>query len=263
MLELSSTLSSHFRFLLQSLTEANADSVFRELCQVGYAPDYLFLLQTIFRTDPQRNLIGEATAFLLDVLKPNLPEHAFLQTKVLEINLVTFTNVADAILANGMFSHYDRPRIAQLCEKAGLYVRALQHYTELPDIKRVIVNTHAIEPQGEVRRKISAASARAHTRKSHQSSSFKLSPGEERKSRRQNYSISPTCFTIWEGLVSTFGASYVTRNKGRRASILVGAVSFFLGGASNAGIQHLLIALRDLDDPLTMVHLFAMLTLNL
>jgi clathrin heavy chain len=29
-------------------------------------------------------------------------------------------------LANGMFSHYDRPRIAQLCEKAGLYVRALQ-----------------------------------------------------------------------------------------------------------------------------------------
>jgi len=23
----------------------------------------------------------------------------------------------------------------------------MQHYTELPDIKRVIVNTHAIEPQ--------------------------------------------------------------------------------------------------------------------
>ncbi|TYG50692.1 hypothetical protein ES288_D10G195900v1 [Gossypium darwinii] len=31
--ELSSTLSSHVRFLLQSLTEANADSVFRELYQ--------------------------------------------------------------------------------------------------------------------------------------------------------------------------------------------------------------------------------------
>ncbi|XP_077251138.1 clathrin heavy chain 2-like [Tasmannia lanceolata] len=147
--------------------------------QVGYTPDYLFLLQTILRSDPQgavnfalmmsqmeggspvdyntitdlflqRNLIREATAFLLDVLKPNLPEHAHLQTKVLEINLVTFPNVADAILANGMFSHYDRPRIAQLCEKAGLFMRALQHYTELPDIKRVIVNTHAIEPQSLV-----------------------------------------------------------------------------------------------------------------
>ena len=42
---------------------------------------------------------------------------------------MTFPNVADAILANGMFSHYDRPRIAQLCEKAGLYVRALQVIT--------------------------------------------------------------------------------------------------------------------------------------
>ena len=86
---------------------------------------------------------------------------------------MTYPNVADSILANGMFSHYDRPRIAQLCEKAGLYLRALQvstfamvqlipslclsveliyilfmqHYAELPDIKRVIVNTHAIEPQ--------------------------------------------------------------------------------------------------------------------
>ena len=50
----------------------------------------------------------------------------FLVLQVLEINLVTYPNVADAILANGMFSHYDRPRIAQLCEKAGLYVRALQ-----------------------------------------------------------------------------------------------------------------------------------------
>ena len=34
-----------------------------------------------------------------------------------------------------------------MCEKAGLYMRALQHYTDLSDIKRVIVNTHAIDPQ--------------------------------------------------------------------------------------------------------------------
>ncbi|RWW12177.1 hypothetical protein GW17_00024164 [Ensete ventricosum] len=53
-----------------------------KVSDVGYTPDYLFLLQTILRSDPQRNMIREATAFLLDVLKPNLPEHAFLQTKV-------------------------------------------------------------------------------------------------------------------------------------------------------------------------------------
>lgn len=46
-----------------------------------------------------------------------------------------------------------------------------------------------------------------------------------------------TLFTsclYFAGLVSTFGASYVTRNYGRRISIMVGAVSFFLGGAVNA-----------------------------
>jgi clathrin heavy chain len=58
--------------------------------------------------------------------------------------------VADAILAGGVLTHYDRPRVAQLCEKAGLYMRALQHYTDLSDIKRVVVNTHAIEPQALV-----------------------------------------------------------------------------------------------------------------
>ncbi|GFY82280.1 clathrin, heavy chain [Actinidia rufa] len=49
-----------------------------------------------------------------------------------------------------MFSHYDCPRVAQPCEKAGLYVRALQHYTDLPDIKRVIVNNHATESQSSL-----------------------------------------------------------------------------------------------------------------
>lgn len=66
---------------------------------------------------------------------------------MLEINLVTNPQVADAILANGTLTHYDRPRVAQLCEKGGLYMRALQHYTDLPDIKRVIINTHAMDPQ--------------------------------------------------------------------------------------------------------------------
>uniref|UniRef100_A0A803KRG1 Clathrin heavy chain n=1 Tax=Chenopodium quinoa TaxID=63459 RepID=A0A803KRG1_CHEQI len=119
--------------------------------QVGYTPDYLFLLQTILRTDPQ----GAVNfALMMSQMEGGCPidyntiTDLFLQ--VLEINLVTFPNVADAILANGMFSHYDRPRIAQLCEKAGLYLQALKHYTELPDVKRVIVNTHAIEPQALV-----------------------------------------------------------------------------------------------------------------
>eukprot|EP00879_Flechtneria_rotunda_P000465 GHRR01000566.1.p1 GENE.GHRR01000566.1~~GHRR01000566.1.p1 ORF type:complete len:1351 (+),score=578.78 GHRR01000566.1:197-4249(+) len=95
----------------------------------------------------QRNMVREATGFLLDALAADRPEDGPLQSKLLEINLVTNPQVADAILANGTLTHYDRPRIAQLCEKAGLYMRALQHYTDLKDLKRSIVNTHAIDPQ--------------------------------------------------------------------------------------------------------------------
>ena len=145
-------------------------------CEMAnYKPDYSYLLQSTLMSNPQgavnialqianqspppldfntvadlflqRNMIREATSFLLEVLKNDNPEQAGLQTKVLEINLVTFPNVADAILGQGKLTHYDRPRIAQLCEKAGLYMRALQHYTEVSDLKRCCVNTHGIEPQ--------------------------------------------------------------------------------------------------------------------
>ena len=50
--------------------------------------------------------------------------------------------MAEAILSQGMFTHYDRPAVGKLCEMAGLYQRALEHYTELNDLKRVVV--HAV-----------------------------------------------------------------------------------------------------------------------
>ena len=146
--------------------------------RVNYTPNYMQMLQSLMMSDPpsavslaqrcskmtpppldmqsvadlflQRNMIREATSLLLDILKDDNEEQAALQTKVLEINLVTYPNVADAILAQGKLSHYDRPRIAQLCEKAGLYGRALQHYTELSDLKRCVSATHAIEPNALV-----------------------------------------------------------------------------------------------------------------
>jgi clathrin heavy chain len=94
-----------------------------------------------------RNLVQETTSFLLDVLKNNRPEEGPLQTKLLEINLNMAPQVANAIFENDMFSHYDKPRIAILCEKAGLYQRALELYTDLNDIKRVIVHTNLIPPE--------------------------------------------------------------------------------------------------------------------
>ncbi|CAG9559173.1 unnamed protein product [Danaus chrysippus] len=140
--------------------------------KVGYTPDYIYLLRSVMRTNPEQgagfagmlvaedppladinqivdvfmeqNMVQQCTAFLLDALKNNRPEEGALQTRLLEMNLMSAPQVADAILGNGMFTHYDRAHVAQLCEKAGLLQRALEHYTDLYDIKRAVVHTHLL-----------------------------------------------------------------------------------------------------------------------
>ncbi|CAF2929073.1 unnamed protein product [Rotaria sp. Silwood2] len=137
--------------------------------KVNYQPDYIYLLRSIMRINPEQgllvqdnepladltqivdvffeqNLIQQCTAFLLDALKNNREDQGHLQTRLLEMNLMQAPQVADAILGNNMFTHYDRPHIAQLCEKAGLLQRALEHYTDLYDIKRAVVHTHLLNP---------------------------------------------------------------------------------------------------------------------
>ncbi|KAI9865995.1 MAG: hypothetical protein M1813_001962 [Trichoglossum hirsutum] len=143
--------------------------------QSGYNPDYTQLLQNIVRINPEKgaefatalaneasgalvdldrvvdvfqsqNMIQQATAFLLDALKENKPEQGHLQTRLLEMNLLNAPQVADAILGNDMFSYYDKPKIAQLCENAGLYQRALEHYDDPVAVKRVIVHTKVLNP---------------------------------------------------------------------------------------------------------------------
>ncbi|KAE8748133.1 Clathrin heavy chain [Frankliniella occidentalis] len=142
--------------------------------KVGYTPDYVFLLRNVMRINPdhgvsfaqmlvqddepladinqivdifmEQNMVQQCTAFLLDALKNNRPAEGPLQTRLLEMNLISAPQVADAILGNSMFTHYDRAHIAQLCEKAGLLQRALEHYTDLYDIKRAVVHTHLLSP---------------------------------------------------------------------------------------------------------------------
>lgn len=142
----SSGASPDYSFLLQRLMMDNPDAAVNLAKMVARQPGPPLDLNSIADLFLQRNMVREATAFLLDALQDDDPKNAALQTKLIEINLVTNPQVADAILANGTLTHYDRPRVAQLCEKAGLYMRALQHYTDLLDLKRVVVNTHAIEP---------------------------------------------------------------------------------------------------------------------
>ncbi|KAI9701356.1 MAG: hypothetical protein M1820_006578 [Bogoriella megaspora] len=144
--------------------------------ETGYTPDFNGLLQHIIRMNPEQGsdfaiklardesgplididrtvdvftsqgLIQPATAFLLDALSANKPEQGHLQTKVLEMNLLNAPQVADAILGNNMFTHYDRQRVGKLCEGAGLAARALEHYEDPADIKRVIVQTDKLSEE--------------------------------------------------------------------------------------------------------------------
>lgn len=80
----------------------------------------------------EANMIQQCTAFLLDALKNNRPSEGPLQTRLLEMNLMHAPQVADAIMGNQMFTHYDRPHVAQLCEKAGLLQRVCTHLALSP-----------------------------------------------------------------------------------------------------------------------------------
>ncbi|KAI9626344.1 hypothetical protein H4Q26_017907 [Puccinia striiformis f. sp. tritici PST-130] len=121
--------------------------------RVGFTPDYASLLQHITRLNPDSgaefatSLINEETGPLVDVQRVVdifMAQNGYLQTKLLEMNLLNAPQVADAILGNAMFSHYDRPSVANLCEKARLLQRALEHYEDISDIKCVLVHTNIL-----------------------------------------------------------------------------------------------------------------------
>lgn len=133
--------------------------------QADYHPNETALIQSVLRANPDKaaelatqlqaqnpdtdvekiadiffsqNYIQQGTAYLLDALKDDKPSQGELQTRLLQVNMLNAPQVADAILGNNMFSHYDRPTVAALAEQAGLPQRALELYDDTKDIKRVI-----------------------------------------------------------------------------------------------------------------------------
>ncbi|KAH3900868.1 probable Clathrin heavy chain [Saccharomycodes ludwigii] len=150
------------------------DKILPYCAKVNYQPNFTVLISSLLRSSPDKasefaisllqnpatsgsidiektadiffsqNYIQQGTSFLLDALKGDTPDQGRLQTRVLEVNLLHAPQVADAILGNNMFSHYDKTSIASLAEKAGLYQRALENYTDIKDIKRCIVHTTAL-----------------------------------------------------------------------------------------------------------------------
>lgn len=140
--------------------------------KVGVIPDYPTLLQSAMAADPVKavefgkvlledpslgvdaesifdlfvshGLIQQATSAVLDRLKQNTDEMAALQTKVLRLNIQQSPQVAEAIFQAKMLDKYDREEMARLCEQAGLWQRALEHYRNPADVTRVLLSARDI-----------------------------------------------------------------------------------------------------------------------
>lgn len=79
-------------------------------------------------------------------MRENKPEDGPYQTKVLEVNIMIAPQIVESILQLKIWKLFNKPKIAALCEQKGLYQRALENYTDIKDIKRVLLNSHALSP---------------------------------------------------------------------------------------------------------------------
>ena len=177
MLLSSGSPNAHAKVVEGLVSTGQYNKIFDYCRDNNFRPDYVTLLRNIIVQDPaaagglaslvcnrqtganmidvnaiieifqSRRRIPELTKFLLEYLKDNRPEDAFLQTKVLELNLAETPKAAEIILNTNLFSHYDKTRIAYLLEKCGSLQLALINFNDINDIRRVILNTHVINPQ--------------------------------------------------------------------------------------------------------------------
>jgi len=98
----------------------------------------------------QINDVKNCTELILKYLRPrgDREEDARLQTQVFEMNLRQGSwEIVQAILDSPdyQFSHYDKLRVAQLAEQSGLFPIALDHYTDITDVKRVLQNASRMD----------------------------------------------------------------------------------------------------------------------
>mmetsp|Transcript_27457 Transcript_27457/g.48733 ORF Transcript_27457/g.48733 Transcript_27457/m.48733 type:complete len:1718 (-) Transcript_27457:73-5226(-) len=169
--------NAHQKVITCFVEQGQYDQIVAYVKKVGYQADYSQLLQNMVAVNPEaaanfakkllegqdgaplidinqvvkvfmdQNRLQETTSILLEALKQNKPEQAHLQTQLLAMNLQQAPKVAEAILQMNMFTHYDRHYIGQLCEKAGLTQWALEHYQDIGDLKRCMLQSHSLTPE--------------------------------------------------------------------------------------------------------------------
>ncbi|KII68857.1 Clathrin heavy chain 1 [Thelohanellus kitauei] len=83
--------------------------------------------------------------FMSRALTKNLPKHAKLQTEFLEKALELDPQIAEKMIVKKILTHFDKKRIVKACESVGLIERSLELYSNIEDIKRMIILTDTIK----------------------------------------------------------------------------------------------------------------------
>jgi clathrin heavy chain len=159
----------------------NFNNVLNYAIRVSFSPDYPLLVSQLLRVQPnrakdfallllnhadgpkleitqtvnlfiQQNDVKNTTEIILKYLRPrgDQEEDAQLQTQVLEINLRAGSwEVVQAIFDSPDYnwSFFDKMHIARLSEQGGLFKFALEMYTDINDVKRVMQNAARIDFQ--------------------------------------------------------------------------------------------------------------------
>lgn len=94
-----------------------------------------------------KGMLNEATSYAMDNLTDQDEAEGPIQTKILKACLMNSPSVADGILTQDIWHHFNSFSIAVLCERAGMFQHALELFNDISDVKRVITNTHVINPE--------------------------------------------------------------------------------------------------------------------
>ena len=136
-------ISPDYMSMIRQLAGSNIDSALTVAKQAGKNVD----INTVADIFLGQHNLQAATAYLLEVLKENLPEQGHLQTKLLELNIIQAPQVAETIFQTDLFSNYDKVKIAQLCEQAEMFQRAIENYSNINDIRRVLIRGRGFSPE--------------------------------------------------------------------------------------------------------------------
>lgn len=132
--------NTDYMSMLKNLVLTNPEAALGVAKQAARSGTNIYNIAELFFSN---GLVQQLTGFCIEVMKDNRNEDAPWQTKVLELNLNNFPQVAETILEMNVWKLYDRKKIGVLLEQKKLPQRALEHYTEYNDIRRVVLQYSA------------------------------------------------------------------------------------------------------------------------